>query len=159
DLSGEVAGHRIDVVGEVFPCATDTEHLRLPTQLPFRADLARHTRHLGRKGVELVDHRVDRVLELEDLPFHVDSYLARQVAASDPRRDLGDVPHLRREVAAHRVHGVREILPRTGDAWHDGLTAELPVGADFASDPRDFRCKGAQLVDHRVDGLFQLEDL
>src|ERR1700704_5284105 len=37
-------------------------------------------RHLRGEGVELVDHRVDRVLQLEDLALHVDADLARQVA-------------------------------------------------------------------------------
>ena len=35
-------------------------HLRLAAELPFRADLARHARDLGRERVELIDHRVDR---------------------------------------------------------------------------------------------------
>ena len=42
-------------------------HLGLAAELALGADLARHARHLGGERVQLVDHRVDRVLELEDL--------------------------------------------------------------------------------------------
>src|SRR5262249_7840248 len=44
-LPGQVTGHRIDVVGEVFPGASHTRHHRLPTQTAFSAHLARHARH------------------------------------------------------------------------------------------------------------------
>ena len=53
------------------------------------------------EGVELIDHRVDGVLQLEDLALHVDGDLARQVAARDRGRHLGDVAHLRRQVGGH----------------------------------------------------------
>jgi hypothetical protein len=46
-----------------------------------------------------------------------------------------------------------------GDAGHDGLAAEAPVGADLARDARHLGGERAQLVDHRVDGLLELQDL
>jgi hypothetical protein len=63
------------------------------------------------KAVELVDHGVDGVLELEDLALHLDGDLLRQVAARHRRRHLGDVADLRGEVGRHRVHVVGQILP------------------------------------------------
>ena len=42
-------------------------HLRLAAELAFGADLARDARHLRGEGRQLVHHRVDGVLELEDL--------------------------------------------------------------------------------------------
>ena len=54
-------------VGEVLPDAGDTFNLRLAAQLSFRADFARHASDLARERIQLVDHRVDGVLELEDL--------------------------------------------------------------------------------------------
>ena len=39
----------------------------LTAELALGADLARHARHLAGERVELVDHRVDGVLDLEDL--------------------------------------------------------------------------------------------
>ena len=58
---------------------------RLAAELAFGADLARDAADFGRERVELVDHRVDGVLQLEDLALHVDGDLARQVAARDRR--------------------------------------------------------------------------
>ena len=86
----------VDVVGQVLPGAGDAGHLRLAAELAFGADLARHARHFGGERVELIDHRVDGVLQLEDLALHVDRDLARQVAARDGRGHVGDVAHLRR---------------------------------------------------------------
>jgi hypothetical protein len=51
----------VHVVGEIFPRAGHAAHVRLPAQLAFRTDFARHARHLGGKRVELIHHRVDRV--------------------------------------------------------------------------------------------------
>ena len=100
-LIGEVGGHDVDVVGQVLPGAGDAGDLRLAAELAFGADLAGDARHFRGEGVELIDHRVDGVLELEDLALHVDGDLARQVAARDGRRHLGDVAHLRRQVGGH----------------------------------------------------------
>ena len=65
-----------------------------PPRLALGADLARDARHLGGERAELVDHRVDRVLELEDLALDVDGDLLREVAVRDRGRDRGDVAHL-----------------------------------------------------------------
>ncbi|WDT79635.1 MAG: hypothetical protein MPW14_21295 [Candidatus Manganitrophus sp.] len=98
-LAGQVAGHEVHVVGQVLPGAGDALHLGLAAELALGADLARDARHLGGEGVELVDHRVDGVLQLEDLALHVDRDLLRQVAVRDRRRHLGDVAHLAGQVA------------------------------------------------------------
>ena len=42
-------------------------HVRLAAELAFGADLLRDARDLARERVELIDHRVDGVLQLEDL--------------------------------------------------------------------------------------------
>ena len=152
------AGHEVDVVGEVLPGSADAGHLRLAAELAFGADFAGDARDFAGEGVELVDHGVDGVFELEDFALHVDGDLAGEVAAGDGGGDFGDVADLRGEVAGHGVDRVGEILPGAGDAGHDGLSAELAVGADFAGDARDFRGEGAQLVDHRVDGFFELQN-
>ena len=159
DLGGEVARHEVDVVGEVLPGAGDAGHLRLAAELAFGADFAGDAGHFRGEGVELVHHRVDGVLELEDFAAHVDRDLARKVAARDGGRHLGDVAHLIGEVAAHRVDGVGEVLPGAGDAGDDGLAAELAFGADLAGDAGHLRGERAQLVHHRVDGFLELQNL
>src|SRR5204862_280395 len=103
--------------------------------------------------------RVQRFLELEDLALHVDRDLTRQVAARDRGRDLGDVADLRRQVVGHEVDRVGEILPRAGDAADVRLAAEAALRTDLASDAGDLRGKRVQLIDHRVDGLLQLQNL
>src|SRR5207244_2277637 len=115
DLAGEVAGHRVDLVGEVLPRAAHAFHLGLAAELAFGADLAGDTGHLVGEGVELVDHRVDGVLELEDLYTAVFRALPGEVAVGDRGGDLGDVADLAGEVAGHRVHVVSEVLPRAAD--------------------------------------------
>ena len=158
-LAGQVRRHRVDRVGEVLPRAGDAGHDRLAAQLAFGADFARDARHFRGEAVQLIDHRVDGVLQLENLALDVDRDLARQVAARDGRRHLGDVAHLRGQVGAHRVDRVGQVLPRAGDVGHFGAAAELAFGADFARDAAHFRRERVQLVDHRVDGVLQLENL
>ena len=132
-------GHGVDRVGEVLPRTGHALHFGLAAELSFRADLARHARDFRGERAELIDHRVDGVLQLEDLAAHVDGDLLRQVAVRDGGRDLGDVAHLAGEVAGHGVDRVGEVLPRAGHALDFRLTAELPFRTDFARDARDFR--------------------
>ena len=158
DLGGQVAGHRVDVVGEVLPGAGDAGHVGLAAEPAFGADFARHARHFAGEAVELVDHRVQRFLQLKDFAAHVDGDLARQVAAGDRGRDFGDVADLGGQVAGHRVDAVGQVLPGAGDAGHLGLAAELAVGADFARHARHFAGEGVELVDHGVERFLQLKD-
>src|SRR5207245_3128775 len=64
-LRGQVRGHEIDVVGQVLPDAGNALHLRLAAQLPFGPYLAGDPGHLGGERVELIDHRIDRALQLQ----------------------------------------------------------------------------------------------
>src|SRR5204863_311829 len=103
----------------------DAGDLRLAAQLAFRADLARHARDLRGERVQLVHHRVDGVLQFENLALHVYGDLARQIAVGNGRGDFSDVADLGREIGSHRVDVVGQILPRAGHARHDRLAAEL----------------------------------
>ncbi len=158
-LRGQVRRHQVDRVGQVRPRAGDALHFGLAAELAFGADLARDARHLGGERAQLVDHRVDGVLQLEDLALDVDGDLLRQVAGGDGGRHVGDVADLRSEVRRHRVHRLGEVLPRAGDALHVGLAAEDPLGADLARDARHLGGERVELVDHRVDRVLQLRDL
>ncbi len=158
-LGGEVGRHRVDRVGEVFPGSGDAANLGLTAELPFGAHLARHSRHLAGKRVELVDHRVDRVLELEDFAADVDGDLLGEVAVGDGRGDLGDVAHLAGEVRGHEIDVVGEVFPGAGHAAHLGLAAELALGAHLARHARHLRGEAVELIDHRVDRVLEGEDL
>ena len=152
-------GHGIHVVREILPGAGDAAHDGLAAELAFGADLASDARHLAGEGVQLIDHRVERLLELEDLAADVDGDLLRKIAVGDGRRHVGDVAHLIGQAVGHRIDVVGQILPSAGDARHLRLSAELALGADFAGDARHLTGEGVELIDHRVDGLFQLQDL
>ena len=115
----------------------DALDLRLAAEAALGADLARDARHLGGERAELVDHRVDRVLELEDLALDVDGDLLREVAVRDRGRDRGDVAHLLGQRGGHEVDVVGQVAPGAGDALHLGLAAELALGADLAGDAGD----------------------
>src|SRR5216683_2090978 len=157
-LSRQIARHRVDALGQILPGAGDAEHVGLAAQPAFGADFTGDAGDFRRKRVELIDHRVDGVLELQDFTTHVHRDFARKVAAGDRGRDVGDIAYLRGQVAAHRVHGVGQVLPGAGDAGHDRLAAQLAVGTDFAGDARDFGREGAKLIHHGVDGFLQLQD-
>src|SRR2546429_5344613 len=70
-LSCEISRHHIHVVGKVLPCSRNSSHVCLPTQLPFAANLPGYASHFGRKRTKLINHRVDRVFELQDLTSNV----------------------------------------------------------------------------------------
>src|SRR5206468_225576 len=137
DLVGQVARHRVDVVGQVFPRAGDAAHFGLTAKLAFRADFARDARDFGRERVQLVHHRVHGVFESENFSSLIYGDFAREVAVrSFPARRSSDLD-LVGQVARHRVDVVGQVFPRAGDASHFGLTAELAFGADLARDTRD----------------------
>src|SRR5205823_7446746 len=89
----------------------------------------------------------------------VDGDLLGEVTVRDGGGDLGDVADLAREVAGHDVHVVGQVLPDPADSSDLGLAAQPALGTDLACDTRHFVGEGVELVDHRVDGLLQLEDL
>ncbi len=153
------AGHVVDRVGEVLPRPADALHFGLAAEFPFRADFARHARDFRSERAELVDHRVDRVLQFQDLAANLDGDLLGEVAVGDGGRDLGDVAHLAGEVPGHGVDRLGEVLPGSGHALDVGLPAQFSLGADFAGHARDFRGERGQLGDHRVHGLGGAQEL
>ena len=142
-----------------FQVPADAGHDGLAAQPAFGADLARHARHFRGERPELVDHRVDGFLELEDLAADVDGDLLGEVAVGHGDRHVGDVAHLRGEVAGHLVDRFGEVLPDARDALHLRLAAELALGADLAGHARHLRGEDRELLDHRVDQLGRAQEL
>ena len=159
DLRREVGRHRVDRVGEILPGARHARHHRLAAEAAVGADLARHARHFRGERAELIDHRVDGFLELQNLAAHIDGDLLGQVAVGHGDGHVGDVADLRREVAGHLVDRLGEILPHARHALHLRLAAELAFGADFARHARHFRGEDRELLDHRVDELRRAQEL
>ena len=65
-LAGQVAGHGIDGVGQVFPRTGHARHLRLAAEFAFGAHFASNARHFARERVQLVHHRVDGFFQLAE---------------------------------------------------------------------------------------------
>jgi hypothetical protein len=99
-LSGQVRRHEVDVIGEIFPRARDAAHIGLAAQFTVGADFAGHARHFRSERIELIHHRVDGVLELQNFAARIHGDLARQVAVGHSRGDLRDVANLIGQVAA-----------------------------------------------------------
>ena len=141
DLSCQVTGHGVDGVGKILPRAGHAGHHSLATELAIGSDFASDAGHFRSERAQLVDHGVDGFLQLQNLAAYIYRNLARKIAAGHGGGDFGDVANLAGQVAGHRVHGVGEVLPRTGHARHNGLSAELAVGTDLASHARYFGVK------------------
>ena len=133
-------------------------HLGLTAELAFGADFAGDAADFRGKPVELIHHRIDGVLQLQDFALDVDRNLSGRSPRAIGRGHFGDVADLAGEVGGHRVDVVGEVLPGTGDARHHGLSAELAFGSDFARHAGDFGREGVELIDHRVDGVLELEN-
>src|SRR3984957_6198474 len=56
---------------------------RRPSVPTSRAARARHGGHSAGEAVQLIDHGIERFLQLKDFAAHVDGDLAREVAAGD----------------------------------------------------------------------------
>src|SRR5205807_1525169 len=151
--------HQVDAVGQVFPGTGNALDLGLPAQLAFGTDLAGDAGDFGGERIQLIDHDVDRVLQLEDLALDLDRDLLGEVALLHGRGDVGDVAHLGGEVGGELIDVVGEVAPGARGTQHIGLATEPALITDFARDARDFRGEGVELVDHAVDGVLQVEDL
>src|SRR5205814_9043945 len=114
--------------------ARDALAIRLPAKFAFATYLAGHTRHFGGKRAKLIDHRVDRVLELENLALHIDSDFSREIAICYRRSHIGDVAHLRGQVSGHGIHRVSQIFPSPRHAADNGLTTEFAFGTHLTGD-------------------------
>src|SRR5207253_1507536 len=134
-------------------------YVGLAAELTLGADFAGDARHLRGERADLIDHRVDGVLELQDLAADIHRDLLGKVTIGDGGGDLGDVADLGGEVAGHRVAATAHFRSGAGHATYVGLAAELALGADLAGDARDLGGERAELVDHRVDGVLELEHL
>src|SRR5205085_2211327 len=123
NLTGEVRRHRVDVVGQVLPGAGDAGDHRLAAQLGCGSGRASDARHCRGERAELIDHRVDGVLQLQNLATDVDGDLLGEIAVGNRDGHFRDVPDLRRQVAGHLVDVVGQVLPGAGDAGDHRLAA------------------------------------
>ena len=114
----------------------------MTAQAAFDADFARHRGHLFSKNCQSVGHAVDRFSKGGDFAFRFDGQFFFKAAVGDGGDDLDDAAHLRGQVGRHDIDVVGQIFPRAGDAGHEGLAAEVAVGADFARHAGNFGGEG-----------------
>jgi hypothetical protein len=158
-LAGQVRRQHVHVARQVLPRTGRAGHVGLTAQATFHADLARNRRHLLGERRQRAGHVVDGVGERRDFALGFDGEVLLQVAVGDGGHDLGDAAHLLGQVRTHHVDGVGQILPSSSDARHLGLTTQLAVGANLARNARHLAGEGVELIDHRVDGVLQLQNL
>ena len=127
DLVRQIAGHRVDAIGEIFPGTRYASHVGLSAELAFGSHFAGDARHFGGEGIELIHHGVDGVLQLQNFAAHVHGDFAREVAFGNGGRDFRDVTDLVGQVGGHGVDGVGQIFPGAADAFHVSLSAELAL--------------------------------
>jgi hypothetical protein len=130
-LSREVVGHEIDRVRQIFPGSGHAGHNGLSTQFAVGADFAGHARDLRSEGAELIDHRVDRFLELQNFAAHIDGDFLGEVAIGHGDGDFGDIADLGGQVGGHRIDALGQLFPDARCLFYLGLSAEFALGADF----------------------------
>ena len=141
----------VDGLGQVLPGARHALDIRLAAEQALGAHLAGHPGHLVGEGRQLVHHRVQRGLELQDLAARIHVDLLAQVAPGHRGRHLGDVAHLAGEVAGHRVHRLGQVLPGARHAGYVRLAAEFALGAHLAGHPGHLGGEQVELVCHPVE--------
>jgi hypothetical protein len=139
-LSGQPGRHRVDGIRQILPGTGHTAHPRLPAQLPFRTDLARHTRHFVRERRELIHESVDRAPDLQELAAQRSSaavgapgaqiHPLLQVALGDRRQHSADLGDGTDQVLDQSVRCVDGRGPRPLARTGLEPLRELPLAAD-----------------------------
>src|SRR5207253_1797378 len=135
DLGRQVSGQLVDLLRQVLPGPGGAGDAGLAAEAAFGADFSRHPADLAGERIQLVDHDVDRVLELQDLALDLDRDLLGEVALLHRGGDVGDVAHLGGEITGHEVDVVGEVLPDAADAADLGLATQLALSPNLAGDP------------------------
>ena len=143
DLSGEIAGHEVHIVGEVLPRAGDSLDFRLPAELAFGADLAGDARHFRGERAELIDHFVDGLRRAEEFPFEraivdLEGHRLGKVSLGHGADHAGRFASRMHEIADQRVDGVDRFRPRSADVAQRGPLGNLPFLADHAAEAVQF---------------------
>src|SRR5205085_1431331 len=103
DLRRQVVCHEVDVISQILPGSGDALHFSLAAEFAFRTDLASDAGDFASERVQLVDHRINRVLQLKNFNFDLDRNFLGKVPAGDGCCLVSDVADLRSQVRGHEV--------------------------------------------------------
>src|SRR5262249_3378448 len=95
-LPSEILSHQVHIAGEIHPYTRDTYHARLAPEFALSAYLVGHARYFEGERIELIHHRVDGVLQVENFALHFDGDLLGETAIGDSGGNLGDTADLSR---------------------------------------------------------------
>ena len=117
DLAGQVAGHRVHRVSQIFPRSGDAGHLRLAAQFSVSTHFARHARYFGGEHAELLNHRVNDVGGTQELAFqwasvHVQPDGLRQVALRHSGDRAGNFRGRPQQIFHQRIDRDFHLAPR-----------------------------------------------
>ena len=162
-LGRQVARHEVHRVGQVLPGAGHALHLGLAAQLALGAHLARHPRHFGREGAQLLHHLVDDHGGAQEFAFQpaavgLQRHRLGQVAlrhGADHASHLGRRMH---QVADQRVDRFGRIAPEAGGIGQLRPFLELALLADDARQAGQFLRHAHVLADHLVEGVGDLAE-
>ena len=158
NLSGEIARHLVDALGQFLPNAGDAFHFGLTAELAFRADFSRDAAHFHRESAELADHAVDQlgraeVLTLERAAFQFQRHRLRKIALGH-RPD--DAPHLHRGLGQFIHQGVdrfNSVRPMAHRVAQGQAFADFSLFADLAAQSQQARVEVLHAAGDLVDAV------
>ena len=137
-LCGQVQGHHVDVLGEIFPLALNIFNLGLATECAVRSDFSCNLRHFERECRKTIHHGVDGVFQIQNLALCFDADSFAQITPRDCSRNRCYFPDLCCEIHGHAVDILRKVLPSPFHVVHSSLTAQASLGSDLLGDLCNF---------------------
>ncbi len=143
NLPGQVAGHGVDGIGEVFPGAGNAGDLGLAAQLSVGADFAGHAGYFRGEDAELLNHGVDDRRGTEEFAFQrtavdVQAHRLGQVTLGDGGDGAGDFRGGAQQVLDQRIHRNFHLAPSAFGMVEPGALARPALLADHLPDALQF---------------------
>ena len=155
-MRGEVGREQIHIARQILPRTRRPGDVGLTTQSPVHPHFPRDIRHLISEGRQRDGHVVDRIGQRRNLAFGLHRKALAQVTVRHRSYHLDDAAHLLSEVRRHKIDVVSKIFPGSADARHHCLAAQFALRANFAGDAGHFTGKRIELINHCINGIFQL---
>ena len=139
-LVGQVAREHVDVVGQILPGARHAFDLRLAAELAVGADFLGDAGNFVGERAELIDHRVNRGADSQELALHrlavdFERHLLAQVTECDRTDNAGDFSGRLHQAADQRIDRVFDFLPSAACAPHGRALGHSPLAPDGILDP------------------------